>query len=119
MANIRPVPLTIPITDVSTAQSVTVAITDDMAGKITQVKSCLSRNISNRNFDTKVTVQKNSTVLGTITIQGSGSAMGDIDTLDITGLTAGEVKSGDYIALICDGVTTIAAGAMFTVNIMR
>lgn len=116
-SDVRKISVPFRIADVSTAETLYIPVTDNMAGKIVQVKTCLGGAISGA--DTKVTVSVNSTALGTIVIANTSSAAGDLDTLDITSPTAGYIKVGDYIKIAGDGGSTDAAAGVGVIDIVR
>lgn len=70
--------LTTKIEDVSTAGQVYVAVPDD--GKVIKVISALNGTIATA--DAVLTVKGAEGTMGTITIEDSGSAAGDVDTLE-------------------------------------
>jgi len=114
MSDLRPVSVFVPILDASTAQTVLVPVTDNLAGQIVQVKTVLGGAISGA--DDKVIISKNATALGTIVVANSSSAAGDIDTLNINGVY---VAVGDYIKVANGGESTDTATLGVTIDIKR
>lgn len=114
MSDLRPVSIFVQITDASTAQTVLVPVTDNLTGQLVQVKTVLGGAISGA--DDKVTISKNSTALGTITVANSSSAAGDIDTLNINGVYLG---TGDYIKIANGGESTDTATLGVVIDIKR
>lgn len=97
------------ITDVSTAEVIAFPIAKGFT--LTEVQTCLEGAITIA--DATVTVKKNGTSLGTITITQSGSAALDVDTLTLTGTA---VNDGDTLSIETDGGSTTAQslGFVFT-----
>ena len=105
--------LTCQIADVSTAGQVYVAVPDD--GKIIKVMSALNGAISGADAD--LTVKTAQGTAGTITIAQSGSAAGDVDTVEPS--ANNYVKEGEAIEIETDGASTGAQGVAVTIIVRR
>lgn len=105
--------LTAEIPDVSTAGQVYIAVPDN--GKVIKVFSALNGAISTA--DATLTVKTPEGTAGTITIAQSGSAAGDVDTLEPT--TNNYVNEGEVIEVETDGASSTAAKATVTVIVRR
>lgn len=114
MADLRRDSDTIKITDVGTAETVCIAVTEHNKGMLTRVTTCIGGAISGA--DSKVVVSQNATVLGTITVAYTSSAAGDIDYLDLAGK---ELSVGDFIKIANGGESTGAAPMTVTLDIVR
>lgn len=114
MADIRRVSQSFKVTDVGTAETLCIPVTEHMRGPIVRVTTCLGGAISGA--DSLVIVSKNATVLGTITIAYTSSAAGDIDYLDISGV---ELSVGDFIKIANGGESTGAATLSGVIDIVR
>jgi hypothetical protein len=114
MADIRFVPVSGEIADVSTAEVVWIPVSAGMAGEVKQLKTVLAGAITVA--DATVTIKKNGTSIGTITVAYDGSAEGDIDTVNINAVY---VKEGDYLTVETDGGSTTAAKLGFVIDIKR
>jgi hypothetical protein len=101
--------------DVSTASTVRIPVPD--AGKVIKITSVLGGTIATS--DATVTAKVNTTNMtgGALTITASGSAAGDIDTVEPTG--ANNVVEGDFIALATDGASTNTHSLHFTIVVRR
>lgn len=107
-------PLSIVIADVSTAETVYVAI--PYAGTITGVWSILEGAIATG--DATITVKNSAgTSMGTLTITQSGSAAGDVDSN--TSLTNNAVTDADYITVETDGASTNTVKLWLTIELLR
>lgn len=104
------------IADVSTASSVRIPIVDDMEGEVVNVTTVLGGAIGTADAD--VTVSKNNSSMGVITIATASSAEGDIDTLNPTSANRFLV-AGDWLELTTDGASTNTVPVGFTVTIKR
>lgn len=102
------------ITDVGTAETIVIPITDSLEGQIKRATHCLGAAISGA--DSKIIISKNGTALGTIVVAYTSSAAGDIDFLDF-GSTY--VKTGDYITIANGGESTGAAVGFMVIDIAR
>jgi hypothetical protein len=102
--------------DVSSAEVVRVPITPGLAGQLMQVRTVLGGAITVA--DAKLTIKKNSTAIGTITVAYSGSAAGVQDYLDF-GASQIFVSEGDRIVIDGDGGSTDAANLGICVEIKR
>lgn len=116
MANIRKVAATVKITDVGTAETIVVPITDHNEGQLLRVTHALGAAISVA--DSKIVISKNGSVLtgGTITVAYTSSAAGDIDYADFGNVF---VKAGDYITIANGGESTGAAVGVAVIDIAR
>lgn len=103
------------IADVSTASAVRIPITDDMAGTVVEVRTVLGGAIATA--DAVVTVSKNATSMGTITVATASSAEGDIDTLEPTSNNV--LVKGDYLKIATGGQSTNTVPLGFVVRIRR
>jgi hypothetical protein len=92
--------LTAKIEDVSTAGQVYVPVPDD--GRVIKVISALNGAIGTG--DATLTVKTAEGTAGTITITQSGSAAGDVDTLEPT--SNHHVQEGGTIEIETDGAST-------------
>lgn len=104
------------IADISTASSVRVPIVDDMEGEVVEVKTVLGGAIATA--DAVVTVSKNNSSMGTITIANGSSAEGDMDTLNPTSANRFLVN-GDWLELTTNGASTNTVPVGFVVKIKR
>lgn len=102
------------IADVSTAEIVYIPVSAALAGEVKQLKTVLAGAITTA--DATVTMKKNGTSIGTITVAYSGSAAGDIDTLNLSGVY---VKEGDYLTVETNGNSDTARKLGFTIDIAR
>lgn len=114
MADLRRVGESFHIPDVGTAVTVCIPITEHNKGQFTRVTTCLGGAITGA--DSLVVVSKNATVLGTITIAYTSSAVGDTDYLNIAGV---EVSAGDYIKIANGGESTGVATLGITLDLVR
>jgi len=76
-------------------------------GVVRQIKSVLAAAITTA--DAVLTAKINGTAIsgGTLTITQSGSAAGDVDSVDLSGLSnTGIVKQGDVISIESDGAAS-------------
>jgi hypothetical protein len=106
--------LTAVIADVSTAETVYVAV--PYSGNVVRVTSVLEGAISIA--DATITVSDNaSNSMGTLTITQSGSAAGDVDTL--TPASNQDVTDNDYITIATDGASSSANKLWLTIVIER
>lgn len=110
---LRPLPdkyLTVRIADVSTAETVYVAV--PAQAEVVKVYSALGAAITTA--DAVLTVSKNGTAMtgGTITIAAASSA-GAIDSCEPS--AGHQVDAGDYISVATDGGSTGAAPAIITI----
>ena len=97
------------IADISTANSAA-HIPIWGQGEVIHVSTCIANAITSA--DATITVLKNGTAVtnGTITIANSGSAEGDVDSVDIT-LGNCSVIKGDYIEVSSNGGSSTACKA--------
>lgn len=102
------------IADVSTAEIVWIPVTAAMAGEVKQVRTVLAGAITVA--DSIVTVKKNGTSIGTITVAYTSSAAGDQDVLNLNGVF---VKEGDRLTVETDGGSTTVAKLGFAIDIKR
>lgn len=100
------------LSDVSSAEIVRVAITPGLAGELKQIRTVLGGTITVA--DAKLTIKKNTTAIGTITVSASGSAAGVQDYLDFNAISLVE---GDRIVIDCDGGSTDAANLGISIDI--
>ena len=114
MADIRYANLGATIGEVGTAQVAIVPVTQATSGELKRITTCLGSAIAGT--DGKVIVSKNSTVIGTITLQTSASAAGDIDYLDVNGVY---LVSGDFIKIANDGASDGTAVLSVVIDIKR
>lgn len=116
MANIRNVAVPFKITDVGTAETIVIPVTDHMEGQLLRVTTALGAAISGA--DSKVIVSKNGSVLtgGTITVAYTSSAAGDTDYATFGNVF---VKAGDYITIANGGESTGAAVGIGIIDIAR
>jgi hypothetical protein len=92
---------TVHFTDISSAQSIYVP--NPFAGSVSRVTSVLAGAISGG--DVTVTIKDSSAAsMGTLTITQSGSAVGDVDSLNPS--SNNTVTDNDYILLQTDGGAT-------------
>lgn len=106
--------LTAVIADVSTAETVYVAI--PYSGNVAKVTSVLEGAITTA--DATITVKDNAAnSMGTLTIAQSGSAAGDIDTL--TPASNQDVTDSDFITIETDGGSSTAQKLWLTVTVER
>ena len=103
------------ITDVSTASSILIPIVDDMEGDVIDVTTVLGGALTTA--DATVTVSKNTTSMGTITVAYTSSAAGDIDNLVPT--SNNSLVAGDYLKIATDGGSTGTQTLGFVVTIRR
>lgn len=114
MADLRQESIAVKITDVGTAETIVVPITNSTEGQIKRVTHCLGAAITLA--DSKIVISKNGTALGTIVVAYTSSAAGDIDFLDIGNTN---VKTGDYITIANGGESTGAAVGVVIIDIAR
>lgn len=116
MADLRQVVLSAKITDVGTAETIVIPITENSAGQLKRVTHALGAAISGA--DSKIVISKNGTVLtnGTLTIANTSSAAGDIDYQDFGNVF---VKANDYITIANGGESTGAAVGYVVIDIAR
>lgn len=97
------------IADISTANSAC-HIPIWGQGEVVHVATCIANAITSANAT--ITVLKNGTAVtgGTITVTQSGSAEGDVDSVDIT-LGNCSVQKGDQIEVSSDGGSSTACVA--------
>lgn len=114
--NLRNLFLTGEVADVSTASSVRIPIRDDMEGEVIEVATVLGGAIATSNAT--ITVSKNNSSMGTITIATASSAEGDLDTLVPTSANRFLV-AGDWLEVTTDGASTNTVPVGFTVTIKR
>jgi len=114
MADIRFAHVSGEIADVSTAEVVWIPVTAGMAGEVKQLKTVLAAAISGAN--STVTIKKNGTSIGTITVTHTSSATGDVDTVNINGVY---IKEGDYLTVETNGNSTDTAKLGFVIDIKR
>lgn len=116
MADLRQVVLSAKITDVGTAETIVIPITENSAGQLKRVTHALGAAITVA--DSKIVISKNGTVLsgGTITVAYTSSAAGDIDYQDFGDVF---VKAGDYITIANGGESTGAAVGYVVIDIAR
>lgn len=106
--------LTAVIADVSTAETVYMAI--PYQGTVVKVTSVLQNAITVA--DATVTVSNSAAAsMGTLTIAFTGSAAGDVDTLAPG--SNNTVTDSDYITIATDGGSTTAAQLWVTVTVER
>lgn len=114
--DLKKIVLTGEIADVSTASSVRIPIIDDMDGEVINVSTVLGGAIATANA--VITVSKNNSSMGTITIATASSAEGDIDSLVPTSANRFLVP-GDWLELTTDGGSTNTVPVGFVVQIKR
>lgn len=112
MADLRNTTVHCQIADISTAEVIRIPITPGMAGELKQIRTVLGGAITVA--DSKITVKKNATAIGTITVAYSGSVAGIQDYLDFNGIYLAE---GDRIVLDNDGGSTDAANLGISIDI--
>ena len=103
------------INDVSTAQTVRIPVPD--AGKVIKITSVLGGTIATANSTVTAKVNTTNITGGALTIAHSGSAAGDIDSVEPT--AANNVVEGDLIALATDGASTNTHTLHFTIVVRR
>lgn len=104
------------IADVSTSSAVRLPVAEDMEGEVIEVRTVLGGAIATA--DATITVSKNGSSMGTITVANSSSAEGDIDTLVPTSSNRFLVK-GDYLKVATDGSSTNTVPLGFVVTVRR
>lgn len=116
MANLRKIPVTVKITDVGTAETIVIPVTEHNEGQILRATHALGGAISGA--DSKIVIKKNGTALtnGTIVVAYTSSAAGDIDFADFGNVF---VKAGDYITVANGGESTGAAVGTLVLDIAR
>ena len=102
--------------DVSTAEIVRIPITPGLSGQLMQVRTVLGGAITVA--DAKLTIKKNTTAIGTITVAYSGSGSGVQDYLDF-GSQQIFLTEGDRLVIDGDGGSTDAANLGISVDIKR
>jgi hypothetical protein len=105
--------LTAKIEDISTAGQVYVAVPDD--GKVIKVFSALNGAIATG--DATLTVKTAQGSAGTITVTQSGSAAGDVDTVEPT--SNNSVVEGETIEIETDGASTNTVSVDLTIVVRR
>ena len=103
------------INDVSTAQTVRIPVPD--AGKVIKITTVLGGTIATANATVTAKVNTTNITGGALTIAHSGSAAGDIDSVEPT--AANNVVEGDFIALATDGASTNTHTLHFTIVVRR
>lgn len=116
MANIRLATIGVKITDVGTAETIVIPVTEHNEGEIKRVSHTLGAAISGA--DSKIVISKNGTALtgGTITVAYTSSAAGDLDYITPSNVF---VKAGDYITIANGGESTGAAVGFVVIDIAR
>ena len=116
MANLRKIPGSVKITDVGTAETIIVPITEHNEGQLLRATHALGAAISGD--DSKIIIGKNGTALtnGTIVVAYTSSAAGDIDYNDFSNVF---VKAGDYVTIANGGQSTGAAVGVVVLDIAR
>ena len=104
------------VADVSTASSVRIPIRSGMEGEVVEVATVLGGAIATA--DAVITVSKNNSSMGTVTIATASSAEGDIDTLVPTSANR-HLVAGDWLELTTNGASTNTVPVGFTVTIKR
>lgn len=128
MANAYPTPnnlqdVVVPggqLVDLSTASISYAPIPVD--GIVVDAFSCIAAAITGTNAVITVKVIKGGTTstVGTITVTQSGSAAGDVDTMEISGTEAvRSVKRGDTLVFDSDGASSTTSIANFAAVIRR
>ena len=107
--------LTVQLTDVSAASSVSVVAPDD--GNIIKIFSVLGGAITVANSAVITKINGTTVTGGGFTVTASGSAAGDVDTAEPTALNS--VKEGDYITITSDGGSTTTQPITVTLVIRR
>lgn len=95
--------------DVSADSSAFVAV--PCQGELIGVRSVLYGAITGANATVTIKVNGTAVTNGTLTITQSGSAAGDVDSVDFGAVA---VKDGDYIEFDSDGGSSTTAAMMFT-----
>ena len=103
------------IDDVSTASTVRIPVPD--AGKVIKITTVLGGTIATANAAVTAKVNTTNMTGGAITVAYSGSAAGDIDTVEPT--AANHVVEGDYIALATDGASSNTHSLHYTIVVRR
>lgn len=113
--NLNKVFLTGEIADLGGGGAWRVPIPEDVEGEVIEVRTVLAGAISGS--DETVTVYKNASSMGTITVANASSGEGDIDTLVPTSANRFLVK-GDYLEVKSAGDATgsVALGIIVTIR---
>lgn len=116
--DLKRITITGEIADVSTASSVRIPINEEMEGEVLEVRTVLGGAIATANA--VITVSKNNASMGTVTIAFSGSAEGDIDTLNPVKTDSDRfLVVGDWLELTTNGASTNTVPVGFSVLIKR
>lgn len=107
--------LTGEIVDVSTAGQIYIPVPD--GGRIIKIMSALGGTIATADADLTAKIGGTAVTGGVITITASGSAAGDVDSVEPT--AANTVVEGDAIEIETDGASTNTIAAGITIVIRR
>lgn len=109
--------VTVDMTDISTAGSVWVPCPTD--GRIVGLMSIISAAITGTN--TAITLKKNGVAVtgAALTITQSGSAAGDVDSVDVPMSATAAVVKGDSLEVISDGASSTTSRGTFLILIAR
>ena len=98
--------ITVEIPDLSTGSDTSVAV--PFRGYLKRVVSCINNAITGA--DAAITVKKNGagSAIATLTVTQSGSAQGDVDSVDIAPSSSAHFSdaNGDFVEVVTDGGST-------------
>ena len=109
--------LTCEIPDISTADQVYVPIPEGCGGEVIEIRSAIHGAISVADADLTAKIGGTAMTNGVITVAQSGSAAGDVDVCNPSGLNY--VSPGDAIEIETDGASTGTVTVTMTIVIRR